>query len=576
MKSTHPHARRRCWRRSRPPARPRRPPSPPPAGYIYSTQLLGNLTAGLRRCRARRHVRRHRPQLHRQRRGHRPRQGVRRAAPRRAGVQLDQRLRLRRRRRRPLRHRQRRQRRPRHHHLVRRQHRRPDRRHGVRDPQRVDAPRGLSAKDLELLPANSDRVRRQRRRRRSGRRAGQQLGRRHQRRGAQDHRRPDVERRWSRASLSPAASPLDPANGNLFVAENLGLPNFDNADPPVHRRRRTGAARCRSPARASRSARSTCSSTPTAACSPRGNFGADVVSFDLADRHLDAVRQRPDLRLGHDHRSVHPPRADPLVDLQRRRRGQVAAPLHAHRSAWSPAAARRRATAPSSSTASQVVGKTADMRRRRAVRRRRRRERQLPVPGRPLLQRRRSRTSPTAATPTTSPRWRSPPSRRAPRSPPPPPPSPTRCRSAARRASSATAMRCRCTHRPRGKKDGKATLKVKSRTGDGRTDTDVVKLVCKPAPDRRNGARRVPTRHGSTAPALLTALLLVADRGRRRRIRSPTPSSTSPSATAAASAASSCPTSSSARRAAAAPCSSRSTWSRSATTASSRCASTCR
>ncbi len=33
-----------------------------------------------------------------------------------------------------------------------------------------------------------------------------------------------------------------------------------------------------------------------------------------------------------------------------------------------------------------------------------------------------------------------------------------------------------------GKKDGKATLKVKSRTGDGRTDTDVVKLVCKPAP----------------------------------------------------------------------------------------------
>jgi len=33
-----------------------------------------------------------------------------------------------------------------------------------------------------------------------------------------------------------------------------------------------------------------------------------------------------------------------------------------------------------------------------------------------------------------------------------------------------------------GKKDGKATLKVKSRTGDGRTDTDAVKLVCKPAP----------------------------------------------------------------------------------------------
>jgi hypothetical protein len=33
-----------------------------------------------------------------------------------------------------------------------------------------------------------------------------------------------------------------------------------------------------------------------------------------------------------------------------------------------------------------------------------------------------------------------------------------------------------------GKKDGKATLKVKSRTGDGRTDTDVIKLVCKPAP----------------------------------------------------------------------------------------------
>ena len=33
-----------------------------------------------------------------------------------------------------------------------------------------------------------------------------------------------------------------------------------------------------------------------------------------------------------------------------------------------------------------------------------------------------------------------------------------------------------------GTKDGKATLKVKSRTGDGRTDTDVVKLVCKPAP----------------------------------------------------------------------------------------------
>ena len=35
---------------------------------------------------------------------------------------------------------------------------------------------------------------------------------------------------------------------------------------------------------------------------------------------------------------------------------------------------------------------------------------------------------------------------------------------------------------PAGAKDGKATLKVKSRTGDGRTDTDVVKLVCHPAP----------------------------------------------------------------------------------------------
>jgi hypothetical protein len=33
-----------------------------------------------------------------------------------------------------------------------------------------------------------------------------------------------------------------------------------------------------------------------------------------------------------------------------------------------------------------------------------------------------------------------------------------------------------------GKQDGKATLKVKSRTGDGRTDTDTIKLVCKPAP----------------------------------------------------------------------------------------------
>ncbi|MBX3026667.1 hypothetical protein KF840_17315 [bacterium] len=33
-----------------------------------------------------------------------------------------------------------------------------------------------------------------------------------------------------------------------------------------------------------------------------------------------------------------------------------------------------------------------------------------------------------------------------------------------------------------GKKDGKATLKVKARTGDGRVDTDVVKLVCSPAP----------------------------------------------------------------------------------------------
>ncbi|HSP98190.1 MAG TPA: hypothetical protein VL049_13250 [Candidatus Dormibacteraeota bacterium] len=34
---------------------------------------------------------------------------------------------------------------------------------------------------------------------------------------------------------------------------------------------------------------------------------------------------------------------------------------------------------------------------------------------------------------------------------------------------------------PAGKKDGKATLKVKSRTADGRTDTDVVRLVCTPA-----------------------------------------------------------------------------------------------
>lgn len=33
-----------------------------------------------------------------------------------------------------------------------------------------------------------------------------------------------------------------------------------------------------------------------------------------------------------------------------------------------------------------------------------------------------------------------------------------------------------------GTKAGKATLKVKSRTSDGRTDTDVVKLVCTPAP----------------------------------------------------------------------------------------------
>jgi hypothetical protein len=35
---------------------------------------------------------------------------------------------------------------------------------------------------------------------------------------------------------------------------------------------------------------------------------------------------------------------------------------------------------------------------------------------------------------------------------------------------------------PAGKKNGKATLKVKSTTGDGRVDTDVVKLVCAPAP----------------------------------------------------------------------------------------------
>lgn len=35
---------------------------------------------------------------------------------------------------------------------------------------------------------------------------------------------------------------------------------------------------------------------------------------------------------------------------------------------------------------------------------------------------------------------------------------------------------------PAGAKDGKATLKVKARTGDGRTDTDVVKLICQPAP----------------------------------------------------------------------------------------------
>jgi hypothetical protein len=35
---------------------------------------------------------------------------------------------------------------------------------------------------------------------------------------------------------------------------------------------------------------------------------------------------------------------------------------------------------------------------------------------------------------------------------------------------------------PAGTKAGKAKLKVKSRTSDGRTDTDVVKLVCQPAP----------------------------------------------------------------------------------------------
>lgn len=35
---------------------------------------------------------------------------------------------------------------------------------------------------------------------------------------------------------------------------------------------------------------------------------------------------------------------------------------------------------------------------------------------------------------------------------------------------------------PAGRKSGKATLKVKSTTGDGRVDTDVVKLVCSPAP----------------------------------------------------------------------------------------------
>ena len=47
---------------------------------------------------------------------------------------------------------------------------------------------------------------------------------------APSSRSPPARRRarWSPASLSPAASPLAPATGNLFVAENLGLPNFDN------------------------------------------------------------------------------------------------------------------------------------------------------------------------------------------------------------------------------------------------------------------------------------------------------------------------------------------------------------
>ena len=104
----------------------------------------------LHRRRTRRHLRRHRPELRRQCRVDRPRQGIGRPAPGRIGVQLDQRLRLRPRRRRPVRHRQRRQRRL-----------RPQRLFAAQTGDTVFAipsastASGLSAVGLELLPPDS-------------------------------------------------------------------------------------------------------------------------------------------------------------------------------------------------------------------------------------------------------------------------------------------------------------------------------------------------------------------------------------------------------------------------------------
>ncbi len=153
---------------------------------------------------------------------------------------------------------------------------------------------GLGAKGLELLPANSiefaasvavDAARR---------RLRQQFRRWHQRRGPEDHRRPDAEHAGHRASTLAGGIALSPATGNLFVAENLGLPNFDNEI-----RQYTAAGAPVPPTPFAGPSFAFGSTTCLQRRRPPARVGQLRRRRRLVQprrRHLDALRQRPDLR----------------------------------------------------------------------------------------------------------------------------------------------------------------------------------------------------------------------------------------------------------------------------------------